>query len=485
MAALPIVGPAYKQNSLALNAQDCINLFLSADIENPAEPQKTKLALQGTPGTDSIHTFTESPCRGMISDDSFIYAVYGNKLYEFTVSSALVVAATARGTLNTSTGDTQMAQSSSHVMIVDGTNGYTYNKSTNAFAAISDVDYNDTAEIVQYVGGYFFVVDAGTDTMYSSNLRDPTAWEATDFQQAERFGDKIVALATTRGELWALGTEAIEVYTNEGTTSGFPFERVEGVDLKIGCGDTNSVLNIDDNLYWLDNRGYIVRARGYEVEVISTPPINDTISNYTAKTCYAYSFVASGYQFYCLSFTDASADTTWCYNIQTNSWNELKSGFTYNPDGGPSITNYQRRHVIQYATNYNFLQIGGSWNDGELYHISQDYKDDNGTVILRQRTSAHFFNDFKEITIGTLELQMETGSGLTTGQGSDPQVMMQYSKDRGRTWSAELWRTPGAIGKYSTRIRWNKLGTARSWTFRFRVSDPIKVTFLEASWRGR
>lgn len=488
MANLPIVGPAYKQDSRSLNTQDCINLFLTIDEQNPARQQQPATALQSTPGTSSLNTFSATAVtRGMIADDDFVYMVVGNTLYEFTVNTTtLAVTSNSRGTLNTTTGEIQMAQSRDYVMIVDGTNGYTYKKSDNTFADITDADYNDTAEIVQYVGGYFFVVKNDTDQIYSSNLTDPTAWEALDFITAERFGDKIVNLATVRGELWALGTEATEIYTDEGSPSNFPFERVEGVDLKIGCGSRRSVLNINDDLYFLDHRGYIVRARGYEIQIISTPAIQAAIEGYSSKTSIAYTFTSLGHEFYCLSFDAAGVDITWCYNINTGQWNELKSSIEFNPDSGTPIENYQRRHLIEHTAQYSFLQLGGSWNDGNLYHISQDYRLDNSQPIIRQRTSAHFFNDFKQIHVGRLELQVETGVGatLSTANGHDPQIMMQYSKDRGRTWSNELWRDLGKLGKYQTRVRWHRLGTSEDWTFRFKISDPVKVTLLEASWEG-
>jgi len=75
---------------------------------------------------------------------------------------------------------------------------------------------------------------------------------------------------------------------------------------------------------------------------------------------------------------------------------------------------------------------------------------------------------------------MEAGVGLLTGQGSDPQVMMQYSKDGGNTWSNEVWESFGQIGEYGVRATFGPFGRARDWVFRFRVTDPVKTVFIGA-----
>lgn len=85
-----------------------------------------------------------------------------------------------------------------------------------------------------------------------------------------------------------------------------------------------------------------------------------------------------------------------------------------------------------------------------------------------------------QLFVSNLEVLMETGVGLTTGQGSDPQLMLSWSKDYGHTWSPEVWLPIGKIGEYMTRVRLaGHLGQGRGWCFRVVVTDPIPVTFLQ------
>lgn len=82
--------------------------------------------------------------------------------------------------------------------------------------------------------------------------------------------------------------------------------------------------------------------------------------------------------------------------------------------------------------------------------------------------------------LSNLEVLMNTGSGTTTGQGSDPQLMLSWSKDYGHTWSQERWLPIGKMGDYLARVRLpGNLGQGRGWCVRVVVTDPIDVTFLQ------
>jgi len=98
--------------------------------------------------------------------------------------------------------------------------------------------------------------------------------------------------------------------------------------------------------------------------------------------------------------------------------------------------------------------------------------------------SKHLFAAYNFISINELYLDMETGVGLDGGvQGSNPQVMCQWSKDNGRTWGNQIWQSFGAGGAYNTRAVWRNLGRARDIVFRFQISDPVKVVIAGAGAR--
>jgi hypothetical protein len=78
------------------------------------------------------------------------------------------------------------------------------------------------------------------------------------------------------------------------------------------------------------------------------------------------------------------------------------------------------------------------------------------------------------------EVDLERGVGLVSGQGEDPQVMLQFSDDGGFSWSNELWASAGKIGDRLASVSWFKLGMSRDRVFRVTVTDPVKWIIIAA-----
>ena len=74
---------------------------------------------------------------------------------------------------------------------------------------------------------------------------------------------------------------------------------------------------------------------------------------------------------------------------------------------------------------------------------------------------------------------METGVGVTTGQGSDPKMMLQKSDDGGKTWQSLPDKTIGKLGERFSRAVWYNLGSSRQRVYRAAISDPIAVVVTD------
>lgn len=101
-------------------------------------------------------------------------------------------------------------------------------------------------------------------------------------------------------------------------------------------------------------------------------------------------------------------------------------------------------------------------------------------TIRRLRQAPHLSDEQQWLHYSRLQLDLETGQGLTTGQGQDPQLMLQWSDDGGRTWSREHWVSAGRLGAYKWRALWRRLGRSRNRIFRIVQSDPTKVAWIDA-----
>jgi hypothetical protein len=73
--------------------------------------------------------------------------------------------------------------------------------------------------------------------------------------------------------------------------------------------------------------------------------------------------------------------------------------------------------------------------------------------------------------------------GLSTVQGSDPQVMLRWSDDGGHTWSNEHWLSMGKIGESGYRTIWRRLGMTlkiRDRVYEVSGTDPVKIAVMGA-----
>jgi hypothetical protein len=128
----------------------------------------------------------------------------------------------------------------------------------------------------------------------------------------------------------------------------------------------------------------------------------------------------------------------------------------------------------------------GDFETGNVYAFDLEVFADNGLPqkwLRSWRALPTGQNNLKRTAQHSLQLDCETGVGLNSGQGSDPQVMLRWSDDGGHTWSNEHWAAMGAIGTYGTRVFWRRLGMTtklRDRVYEVSGTDPIKLDIVGA-----
>lgn len=457
---IPIAGPSYVMDALTFDCQRTINMYpILSEVGTSKEPS----ALRATAGLSLFCDLGQGPVRGGITaSNGRAFFVAGNGLYEVFSNGT----STNQGTLNSFVGRVYLAENGTQVMIVDGTDGYIYNMDTDAFAEITDPQFPQPATVT-FQDGYFIVNRVGTQEYYISAINDGTSWDAADFSTFEYGPDNTIAVISDNGNLWGLGETTIEAHQNTGAAA-FPFERIGGAVIETGCAAAGTVCTFDNSIAWLGSdkqgRGVVWRANGYNAQRLSTQAIEAKIASVEDfSESYAYVYNEQGHVFYCLQIR--GLDTTLVYDGATGMWHEK----AYNNDlTGRTEQHRGTCHVFAFQKN-----LVGDRETGKIYQQSLSLYDDAGREIIRERVFPHIQDEKRYINYTSLELDLENGRGLVSGQGSDPQIMLQYSDDGGRTWSSELWRSMGAMGEYKTRVRWLRLGTARDRVFRVKTSDPI------------
>ena len=354
--------------------------------------------------------------------------------------------------------------SPSQLIIVDGTNGWIYT-TTGGLVQIIDEDFF-SADVVDFQDQYFVLNRAGTGQFFISNLNDGTAYLATDIATAEGDPDNLVALISNRRELWLFGAETIEVWYNSGDLD-FPFNRFEGGTIERGLAAAFSIAEDDNSLFWLGEDRIFYRADGYLPQRISQHGIEEAIRQYkiVSDAC-AFIYTMGGHKFYVCTFP--AEDATWVYDITTGLWHERQS------------VGMGRWRVNTHVEAYG-KHLVGDFEKGRIGELDLDTFEEWGVVMQGQATGPVVYADRQRIFHRRFELDIDAGPGLTSGQGSDPQVWLDYSDDGGHTWSARKpFRSMGKIGAYLQRLRWLRLGSARQRIYRINVSDPVVRSIVAA-----
>jgi hypothetical protein len=461
------IGPSYTLRSVNVDCQRCINLYPEINEQGTGKEGEVK-SFHGTPGLSSLATIGDGPIRDTYTaSNGTLYVVSGNKLY--SVSSSWV--GTLKGTLNTSTGPVSMADNGTHLMLVDGTYGYVLTIASSVFAQITDPDFPG-ADQVTYQDGYFIFNRPGTETFFISGLDDVT-FDALDIQTSDAIPDVIVGLISDHRDLWVFGEQTIEVFFNSGNAD-FPFERVQGAFIEHGCAARFSIAKMNNTVFWLgkDDKGagMIFEAQGYQPKRISTHAIEYAIAGYgDVSTARAWCYQENGHHFYVINFPNAS--TSWAYDTTTGLWHER----CYN-NQGLLERHRAETHAFAYSTH-----VVGDYETGKIYSLSSSTYTDDGAEIMRRRRAPHISSGLKNVFHQSLQLDMETGTGLDGSvQGSDPQVMLRFSDDGGHTWSNEKWVSFGRIGQRKARAIWRRLGRSRDRVYEVTISDPVKVVIIGA-----
>jgi len=460
MPSITLWGAGVKGRSSNVSAQRRVNLY--ADSFQGMDADKGQFVLYSRPGlsprqfTNPGTGFGGGPLRGAIAATlvanvgtpsqftmDLVFAGQGGYgLVSVNNNNRFLSSGPGPNTYRTTDGPLVFADNGSQVVSVDGVSAYIAQYSIGAYSqsdmqtlGIANFPYG--ARTICAIASRFVVDNPNAPGRFNwSAVLDGLTWAAVDYATAESDPDALVGVYAWRGELLLLGTRTIEFWAPTGDSS--VFARVSGSVAPWGCLSYQTVQQVDSSLFML--------ARNVAGGLIKALVIRK-----------------QGHTFYVLNLPSK----TWAYNATTGEWDEWQT------DGG------------RFAGEYAFYAYGRAsvtdYRDSRIYGLSDTaYQDDTG-AMLRQVDTRHIAQDLERITVNRVTLDVEQGVGLNSGQGSDPQIALQVSRDGGHTFGNELWTTLGKQGGYSTRVEWWRLGRARDFVFRFKIFDAVKAVFIGAS----
>lgn len=398
--------------------------------------------LRSCPGSTRVVTGGGAPVRAMIDASTVIYYAANSKLWSFD------------GTTATSLGDiaddesTSIAWSGTEVAVVAGGNYYLYTSSVSEITGLAFTEFGS----VEFMDGYFLFTELDGIRHAISALNDGATLNALGFASAEYRPDDIVRGFVDHSEWWIYGDVSIEVWSNQGGLD-YPFERIPGAQMEEGCLQANTIVKLDNTMFWVGKDGIVYRAFQYTPRRVSKHHIEAAIRAATTLSAFAYEY--EGHKFYVLRINDRPA---WAYDAATDVWHERASGVGFDEW---DVTAAARLGAVWYTGD----------SQGHISKIDRVFQE-NGNVLLRTAQSLDLWLGGNLFTVNKVVIDLKAGTGGT--------AMFSYSLDKGKTWSGERFLSVGAVGDYEAQFSFHGLGQTRHFAARLRMSDNVDFSISHA-----
>lgn len=464
----PFVGDAYMEYSKNLDRQETINLY---PVDGESGTAKSVRALYGTPGKRPfLATSPGGIVRGMHNptDGSAGIIVIGSNVWRIDYSFAMSLI----GPIDALTTPVKIDDNGLQAVIVTGPNGYILDLVANTITQITDPAF-EGADNVDFLDTYAVFNSPGTNKFYWTRSNEIT-FDPLDFATAESNFEPIVNFVVDHDQLVLFKKTVTEIWRGSGGDAAFA--RDNNASIALGCAARDSIARMDNTLFWLaqDEKGggMVYRLNGYSPVRVSTDAIDEhiqSLSDFSDARAYAYQ--QGGENFYVLNFP--TGNVTWVYGARSGKWHRRAY---LNPLTGNLDRDRPNAHMY-----FNGRHIVGD-DTGTLYTLDPDYYLDGLDPMPAIRVGPHIAgSDYQEIMHDRLQIDIEAGVGLNSGQGSLPVSLLDWSDDGGHTWSNKHEAYMGAIGQYANRMRWSQLGRSRDRVYRLTISDPVKRVILGAS----
>lgn len=340
------------------------------------------------------------------------------------------------------------------------------------------VAYSHAGSTMDAISGAFldsyYVASRVASRQYNlSAVNDKTGsiWNGLDFGSKSSWPDHIRSVLVSDEQLYLFGDDSFEVHQNTGAAS-FPFQRIEGATSRVGSASIWGPISIHGRIFFLASNGqggvFAVRLNGFTPVRVSTHA-QESAWNTAGLGMNAISsqYTEEGHTFWVINF----GTQTWVYDTTHDSWHQRKVW------GGAAFSAFPLKYhafIPEWGAAGKHLWMGGA--DGTVYESSINFYDDGGSDRKWERALPHLYNDNKRMYFGRMELEMETG---TVASGAAPSVYLDYSDDRGHTWSTPEAASIGVHDAFTQRVYWDALGSSYDRVFRLSGAGQSKVALVD------
>lgn len=282
-------------------------------------------------------------------------------------------------------------------------------------------------------------------------------------QEAEASPDPVVALHVSANEVFAFGTETLQVLYPDPSTA---FATASTVN--VGCGAPYSVILDEDVFAWLDDLRRLVTSTGRDVNAISTPTMAKSLDELeTVSDCWGASIRIASYDL--LLWTFPTEGRTLYYDRNSEKWGEW-----YSMSTGQLIP--WRGQSYAYWSDQDLHLVG--MDDGTIAILSLEATDELGeTPVAIAQTGFDDQGTLVRKLCQRLQLQMKRGFTAPTASVVSS-VDVAYRDDLG-AFRPALNFSLGAGDYQPTADKW-ALGMYKQRQWRLTFSGTVEFVLAKA-----
>ena len=443
-------------------------------INGYMEGEQEFISVRRTEGLEEWIDCEEPRIRSdLILVDGLIYFVAGESLYQVDRLKNLVNLGTVGGS-----GRCVLAANNipddSQILVLNGLGQALVYQPSVGLAAVTDSNY-EAASYVTVLNERFWFPKDNSNQFFASAVSDGTFYPSTAIASAEESPDNVMAPLALKSALWVIGTKTTE-YWQSINDSSLPVRQVKGASYERGCAAVNSIVRTGDTACFLADDKTVRMLSGNQMVEVSTLAFTLEVRGDGSLRNPGYSKIDDAYAFYVdgpvhkvYYLTFPTEGVTWGFDLAQGVWHKCKS------DG------MGKWRVSGAVSAYDQVIVADS-ESGKLYTMSYGSRTEDGSQMTFELTTPSLSWQ-KDVVIPMIEIDMETGVGLTDGQGEDPLMMVEYTKDGGLTWVEHSSVNLGRLGQYNTRVPMYQFGRVirnQDFALRLRVSDPVEVRMYRA-----
>lgn len=446
MTQVPFSPQAYGRPDYGLPEARLVNYMVE---KTPTGP--TDYALFPRPGITGGYDVGSGPIRGLFRQpgafDGTLFIVTGTE-----------VRTSADADLGDIPGTDLVRFASSATQLVAASEGIAYLYEGSTFSPILDGDLPPVQDVA-YIGGRFIYVVQNSDQFFWSEVNDASNIDGLSYATAEGSPDTTVGVAILADEVFFFGTNTVEIWQLTGDDN--VFQRVPGRRYMRGCAARDTIIELDNALFWVGEDLIVYRSSAVP-DRVSTYGIEDRL-----KKCddldglTAIGITVEGHKFYILNIPGQGS---FAWDVSTKTWAQWESyGYTL----------FRGRVAVM----INGIPYIGDSLTSDVWSMTPNiYTDDGGTITWI--ASAFIPQPGGTTRCENIVLQGARGVGTTTGNGSDPVCEMRFSTTQGRGFNSWKSASLGAIGQYGKKAQWRALGTIYEpgWMVEIRTTDPVLAT---------